>query len=152
MSNPFIESVLMSFDSEAALTWNLISSAEATASFTEAGNTIVVSFSETESGSWRVGFEVSRSSHSSTELVRTSIRIFSGVFQAVQEFLTIRQPNRLVFASKEEGLGRLYDVYLSRQDSTLRALGYRSLQTRATPLAEFAIVKEIPSQWSEYPQ
>jgi hypothetical protein len=49
----------------------------------------------------------------------------SGVFQAVREFLEVRQPERLAFAAKEEALAQLYEQYLSRQDSPLRDIGYR---------------------------
>jgi hypothetical protein len=150
MSDPFLESILSSFDSQASIVWNPRSPAEAEASFALHGERITVLFTETRAGEWRVGFEVAKSTQSTSDLVRSSIRIFSGVFQAVEEFLTIRQPERLVFASKEEGLGRLYEAYLSRQDTNLRGLGYETEHTtKASPLAEYAIVKATPSAWSD---
>ena len=150
MSNHLMESILSSFDSQAELVWNLVSPAEATASFVHNGDKVTVTFLQTSPTEWRASFDVAKSEHTSSELIRSSIRIFSGVFQAVEEFLTIRQPQRLVFASKEEGLGRLYETYLARQDSNLHALGYQSEHTsKASPLAEYAIIKTSPSAWSE---
>jgi len=152
MSNLFVESILASFDSQARLTWNLISPAEVAACFVHDGDQVTVQFVETVPGEWRASFDVASGAKFTSEKARSSIRIFAGVFQAVEEFLTIRQPERLVFASKEEGLGRLYEAYLSRQDSNLRSLGYRAEQTaKASPLAEYAIVKTTPSEWSVGP-
>ncbi len=153
MSNPFLESMLASFDSQASVVWNLASPSEAHASFTLHGDRITVSFLQTVPAEWRVAFEVAKSRQSSSDLVRSSIGIFSGVFQAVEEFLTVRQPEHLVFTSKEEGLGRLYEAYLSRQDTNLRNLGYQAEHpTKASPLAEYAIVKTTPSAWSSAPR
>lgn len=149
MSDLFTESILASFNSQARLTWNLTSTTEATASFVQNDDRITITFTQTSTTEWRAAFDVAQSTQTSSGLVRSSIRIFSGVFQAVEEFLTIRQPERLVFASKEEGLGRLYEAYLFRQDTTLHTLGYQTEQTtKASPLAEYAIVKTSPSAWS----
>lgn len=149
MSNLLIESMLMSFDSQAELTWNLASPTEATASFVHSGDKVTITFLQTLPIEWRASFDVHSAATFTGEKARSSIRIFSGVFQAIEEFLTICQPQRLVFASKEEGLGRLYETYLARQDSNLRNLGYRSEQTKASLLAEYAIIKTTPSAWSE---
>ena len=149
MSDHLMESILSSFDSQAELIWNLVSPAEATASFVHNGDKVTVTFLQTSPTEWRASFDVASAAPFTGDKARSSIRIFSGVFQAVEEFLTIRQPERLVFASKEEGLGRLYETYLARQDSNLHALGYQSEHTtKASPLAEYAIIKTTPSSWS----
>ncbi len=86
-----------------------------------------------------------------SDSIHASIRIFSGVFQAVREFLEVRQPDRLVFASKEESLGRLYDEYLQRQDAPLCSMGTRIVSpARMSPLAEFALEKTTPSEWKGF--
>ena len=150
MSDPLLESILASFDSQAAIVWNLTSPTGAQASFTLGDDRVTITFAEKSPGEWRVAFAVASSAQFTSEKARSSIRIFSGVFQAVEEFLTVRQPERLVFASKEEGLGRLYEAYLSRQDTALNTLGYRSEDAfKAAPLAEYAIVKTTPSAWSK---
>lgn len=111
---------------------------------------VITTFAETGSNEWRVAFDVS-SSASASESVHSSIRVFSGVFQALREFLETRQPRRLVFASKEEALGRLYEEYLQKQDTSLRRLGYRMIAPlRSSPLMEFTIEKTTPSDWNHY--
>ena len=96
---------------------------------------------------WQVGFDVSPDSKSVTIAVHGSIRIFSGVFQAVREFLEVLQPVRLVFASKEEALGSLYESYMERQDTASKQLRYRMVTTRVDPLVEYALEKDTPSAW-----
>jgi IS5 family transposase len=53
----------------------------------------------------------------------------------------------LVFASKAQDLGELYEAYLKRQDTTLARMGYEMEQVKATPLIEFTILKKTPSDW-----
>ena len=150
MPNPFLESVLASFDSQTRITWNLTSTSEASAWFEVEDEHVTVSFTEMSPSQWRVGFDVRKSTRTSQELVLSSFRIFSGVFQGVEEFLTVRQPERLVFAAKQEGLGRLYETYLDRQDTALKSLGYEmEASFKASPLSEYAIVKTTPSHWNE---
>ena len=148
MADPFLESVLASFDSQTRITWNLIARNKASAWFEVEEEHVDVAFHETQPGQWRIGFDVRKSNRSSQELVLSSFRIFSGVFQVVEEFLTVRQPERLIFAAKQEGLGRLYEAYLNRQNTTLKTLGYKmDVSFRAAPLSEYAIVKATPSDW-----
>ena len=149
MPNPLYESVLASFDSQTRITWNLISTTLISARFEVEEEHVTVSFTETRPTDWRVAFEVRKSTRTSQELVLSSFRIFSGVFQVVEEFLTIRQPERLTFASKQEGLGRLYEAYLQRQNTALKTLGYQmDASFKAAPLSEYAIVKTTPSEWA----
>ena len=69
------------------------------------------------------------------------------VFQAVREFLEVRQLVRLVFAGKQQALGHLYETYMQRQDTELSQLGYRMVITRVDPLIEFALINGTPSAW-----
>ena len=123
-----VEAFIAAFDSNTELTWTTGGATdgqgEAIARFEISGTCVDTTFAETRKNHWRVGFDVI-SDASASENIHASIRIFSGVFQAVREFLEVRQPQELVFASKEEGLGRLYEEYLRRQDTPLRQLGYR---------------------------
>jgi len=145
-----VEAFIAAFDSNTELTWITGGSGEAIARFEIAGTCVDTTFAETRENHWRVGFDVI-SKASASEIIHASICIFSGVFQAVREFLEVRQPQELVFASKEEGLGRLYEEYLQRQDTPLRQIGYRMVAPiKSSPLAEFAIVKTSPSEWKEY--
>jgi hypothetical protein len=145
-----VDAFVAAFDSNTELTWITGGSGEAIARFEISGTRVDTTFTETRENPWRVGFDVI-SKASASENIHASIRIFSGVFQAVREFLEMRQPQELVFASKEEGLGRLYEEYLQRQDTPLRQLGYRMVAPiKSSPLAEFAIVKTSPSEWKDY--
>jgi hypothetical protein len=144
------ESLIAAFDSDAELTWLTGGAGQAIARFDVSGARIDTTFTETAKNEWRVALDVT-SKASASENIHTSIRVFSGVFQAVREFLEVRQPQRLVFASKEEALGRLYEEYLQRQDTPLRQLGYRMVTpVKMSPLMEFAIEKTTPSEWSDY--
>jgi hypothetical protein len=144
-----VEAVIAAFDSNTELTWTNEGSGQAIARFDLLGVHVDTTFTETAKNEWRVGFDVT-STASASENIHAAIRIFSGVFQAVREFLEVRQPQRLVFASKEEALGHLYEEYLQRQDTPLRQMGYRMAQAvKMSPLSEFAIEKTTPSEWKE---
>jgi hypothetical protein len=144
------EALIAAFDSNTDLTWTTVGAGETIARFKVSETSIDTTFTRIERNHWRVGFDVT-SKASASENIHASIRIFSGVFQAVREFLEVRQPERLVFASKEEALGRLYEEYLQRQDTLLRQIGYRVVPpVKMSPLAEFAIEKTTPSEWKAY--
>ena len=114
------------------------------------GVRVETAFTETVKNEWRVGFDVNSKS-SPSDSIHASIRVLSGVFQSVREFLEVRQPGRLVFASKEEALGHLNEEYLQRQDAPLRQMGYRMVSSvKMTPLAELVIEKATPSEWKDY--
>jgi hypothetical protein len=144
------EALIAAFDSNTELTWSTEGPGQAIARFNVPGARVDTTFTETLMNEWRVGFEVT-SNASPSENIHASIRIFSGVFQAVREFLEVRQHERLVFASKEEALGHLYEEYLQRQDTPLRQMGYRVVTpVKMSPLAEFAIEKATPSEWKDH--
>lgn len=142
-----VEAFIAAFDSNTELIWSSEGLGVAIASFEVAGTHIQTRFEEMQKNEWRVGFEAF-SNATTTENIHASIRIFSGVFQAVREFLEVRQPEKLVFASKEEALGHLYEEYLQKQGTPLRRMGYRMIApVRVSPLAEFTIEKTAPSDW-----
>lgn len=144
------EAFIAAFDPNTELTWNTAGATEAIARFEQSGMRVATTFTETGGHAWRGAFDVT-SSASASQNVHSSIRVFSGVFQAVGEFLETRQPQRLVFASKEEALGRLYEEYLQKQDTSLHRLGYRMIPpVRSSPLMEFTIEKTTQSDWKDY--
>ena len=141
--------VIAAFDSNTELVWTTQGAGQTIARFEVSGIRVETTFNETRKNEWRVGFEAT-SNATASEAIHASIRVFSGVFQAVRELLEVRQPERLVFASKEEVLGHLYKEYLQRQDTSLRQMGYRMVPPiRIFPSAEFAIEKTTPSDWKE---
>jgi hypothetical protein len=145
------ESVLAAFDSSAAIAWDVKSKGRVAAHFSSKHVQVTVTFLDTGDGSWRVGFEVERSSPEvGAREIAPALRILSGVFQAVREFLEVRQPQRLVFASKDDDLARLYDTYLQKQDTALKQMGYEvAPPLQSSPFTEFTIEKKSPSEWHE---
>jgi hypothetical protein len=143
------EAFIAAFDSNTELTWTTAGTGQAIARFELSRTRVDTTFAETQTNEWRVAFDVT-SQASASENIHASIPVFSGVFRAVREFLEVRQPEKLVFASKEEALGHLYEEYLRRQDTSLSKIGYQMVSpVKATPLVEFAIVKTTPSEWKQ---
>jgi hypothetical protein len=138
------DSMLAVFDSDTNLIWTTEGLNGVIASF-ELGNAhIKTSFDKTSDDEWQVGFESDRN-----PTLAAAIRVFSGVFRSVREFLEVRQPMTLVFASNAQDLGELYDDYLKRQDTTLAGMGYKMEQVQAAALTEFRVRKKAPSAWRE---
>jgi len=143
------EAFIAAFDSNTKLIWTTEGAGVAMARFEVSGIRVETPFAETSKGEWRVGFEVI-SKAGAMEGIQASLRVFSGVFQAVREFLEVRQPEKLVFASKEEALGHIYEEYLQRQDTSLHEMGYRMAPPlKMSPLMEFVIQKATPSAWQD---
>lgn len=143
------EAFIAAFDSNMELIWTALGPAQAVARFEVSGIRVNTTFTETAEHEWRVGFEAT-SNASPSENIHASIRVFSGVFQAVREFLEVRQPKTLVFAAKEEALSHLYEEYLLKQETPLTKIGYRMASpVKSSPLAEFAIEKTTPSEWKD---
>jgi hypothetical protein len=142
------EAIITAFDSNTEIAWTTKGPSVAIASFTEGAAKVTTTFSKTRGTEWQVAFDVASDRRSANEIAQSSIRIFSGVFQAVREFLEVRQRVTLVFASKNEPLGELYEVYLKRQDTTLAQMGYEMEPvTKSSPSAEFTIRKTTSSAW-----
>ena len=143
------EAMIAAFDSTTKITWATRGVETALASFTFRDLLVTVTFAQVSGAEWQVGFDVAPDSAPLNAGVQNSVRIFSGVFQAVRELLEVRQPVRLVFASKQEALGHLCKTYMQRQDTELSQLGYRMVLTRVDPLVEFALEKSTPSDWRD---
>jgi len=143
----FAEFMAESFRSNLPLTWDLRGQSHATARFSEGSVNVVVSFEQQEpQGPWHVTFEIERGE--TTEAVCSAFSIFNGVFQAVQEFVEVREPDILVFASKREELVGIYQTYLRREAGTLERLGYQlEGPQRIDPYTEFTLRRVKPSGW-----
>jgi hypothetical protein len=108
---------------------------------------VIVSFEQREDqGAWHVLFEVERGD--STAAVHSAFEIFNGMFQAVSEFVEVRQSDVLVFATKKDRLANIYQTYLRRESSSLAALGYElEGPHRVEPSMEFTLRRVEPSDW-----
>jgi len=143
----FAEYMAESFNSNASLVWDYPGRSHATASFHVDGIKVIVSFEQRDAtGSWHVVFEVDQGD--STAAVHSSFEIFNGVFQAVEEFITVREPETMVFATKRDKLAGIYQTYLRKESSKLEKLGYRlEGPYRVDPYMEFVLKRVKPSSW-----
>ena len=106
------EAIVASFDSHPEVKWVQLATNEAWATFLVEGDTVLVQFQKVDESAWRASFEVEKSSKTPTQLVSNSVRILSGVFHAVREFVEVRQPERITFAPEYESLADLYEFFL----------------------------------------
>jgi hypothetical protein len=145
----FAEFMAESYRSDVPLTWNLASRNHATASFAIDSVKVIVSFEQRETnGPWHVLFEVDKGDKTDTELAHLAFSIFNGVFQAVEEFVGVREPETLLFATKREALAGIYQTYLRRESATLEKLGYRLEDPEhVEPYRQFLLKRVRPSGW-----
>jgi hypothetical protein len=143
----FTEFMAESFNSNVKLVWNYPRRSHATAAFSVDDIGVTVSFEQGDTnGPWHVVFEVDRSD--STAAVHSSFEIFNGVFQAVEEFVEVREPETVVFATKRDKLAGIYQKYLRKESTTLEKLGYKlEGQHRVDPYREFILKRTRPSGW-----
>jgi len=145
----FAEFMAESYRSNARLTWNLASQRHATASFTVDAVKVTVSFEQRDQNApWHVHFEVDKGKTTDTDLAYSAFSIFNGLFQAVEEFVQVRESETLVFATKRDELAGIYQTYLRRESDTLKKLGYRlEGPHRIEPYVEFTLRRVTPSSW-----
>jgi hypothetical protein len=147
MGAGFAEFMAESYRSNVLLTWNLASQRCATASFVVDSVKVVVSFVQRDANEpWHVAFEVDKGER--TEIAHTAFALFNGVFQAVEDFVGVREPETLVFATKKDSLVGIYQTYLRRESATLESLGYRlDGPLHIEPYTEFVLRRVKPSDW-----
>jgi hypothetical protein len=120
----FAEYMAESFNSNAKLVWDYPRHSHATATFGVDGIQVIVSFEQREAtGPWHVVFEVDQSD--STAAVHSSFEIFNGVFQAVEEFIEVREPETMVFATKRDKLAGKAWLQARRPASSRSIYGVR---------------------------
>jgi hypothetical protein len=145
----FAEFIAESFYSEVVLNWKVKSTTHALASFTIRSVSIEVSFEQRETkGPWHVAFNVLKGD--AAETATLAFRIFNGVFQAVGEFIETRQPDVVVFISKDDDLANIYQTYLRREKNRIEELGYRlEGPHRVEPYTEFTLRRVTPTDWKD---
>ena len=136
----FAEIIVESFYSTVNLVWDLSGTNRATARFSVESVAVQVLFEQQEPGAaWNVSFDVERGEL--RQAVHLSFHIFNGVFQAVREFLEVRHPELVVFATKREALADIFQTYLRRESPTIERLGYQ--------LEGPQLRRVIPSKWRD---
>jgi hypothetical protein len=143
----FAEYIAENFHSEVQLIWKLISATHAVATFDVRTLHVEVSFEQREpNGPWHVAFNVVAGDPA--ERTASAFRVFNGVFQAVREFVETRQPEIVVFISKDEDVAGIYSTYLRREKPAIEALGYLiEGPHRVDPYTEFTLRRVRPSGW-----
>lgn len=69
------------------------------------------------------------------------------MFQAVEEFIALREPEAIVFATKRDKLAAI-QTYLRKESSKLESLGYQlEGPHRVDPYMEFLLRRVQPSAW-----
>jgi hypothetical protein len=146
----FAETVAWFFRSEVVVTWRVMSLTHAVASFDVGEVRVEVDFEQRQSGgAWHVGFNTVRRPPDDRKVVPLAFRIFNGVFQAVTEFVETRQPELVVFVSKDEDLERICSTYLHREERSIAELGYRlEGPDRVGEFSEFTLRRTRPSDWN----
>jgi len=71
---------------------------------------------------WHASFKVK--SDCSQDTVSLALQVFGGVFQAVYEFLAVREPEMLVFVTDRADLAAHYRSHLEAERAKIEALGY----------------------------
>jgi hypothetical protein len=103
------DSMIAVFDSNTNLIWTTEGLNSASAFFKLGSAHTKTTFDKISDDEWQVGFESDRN-----HTPASAIRVFSGVFQAVREFLEVRQPMTLVTRydegceERDHGLVRLW--------------------------------------------
>ena len=145
----FADFIAEHFHSEVQLIWKLSSATRAVAAFDVRSLHVEVSFERREAnGPWHVAFQVVAGE--AAERTGSAFRVFNGVFQAVREFVETREPEIVVFISKNEDIAGIYETYLRREKNELEALGYTiEGPHRVDPYTEFTLRRVKPSSWQE---
>lgn len=71
---------------------------------------------------WHASFKVK--SDCSQDTVSLALQVFGGVFQAVYEFLAVREPGMLVFVTDRADLAAHYRSHLDAERARIEGLGY----------------------------
>ena len=145
----FAEFIAQEFESTVSVTWKLKSVTQAVATFAVKSITVEVDFEQREpNGPWHVSFNTRDGDLTDLKDEMLAFRRLNGVFQAVREFLETRQPERIVFIAKDESRAGIYAVYLRREKTKLRDLGYEIEGPHSVdPYTQWTLRRVQPSAW-----
>lgn len=145
----FSEIIADNFFSEQELIWETVNPKQARARFSIDEISVSVHFEERETpGAWYVSFDVSAARPEDS--LYLSWHIFNGVFQAAEEFASVRQPESVILIAKRDKLASIYETYLRREAARLQDLGYVLISVDKVDLfTEFVLRRFKPSAWKE---
>jgi hypothetical protein len=101
--------------------WNYPDAATALAQFSVATVKTEVSFRR-HGHAWHVTFHVDGDPNA---VAYSALSIFSRVFDAIFDFIALREPQTLLFGAGIPEAAEIYSTYLQRDAKRLAALGYR---------------------------
>ena len=144
-SPAFAEFIAENLRSVVDLTWDL-ADGRVLARFGVEDLLVEVQFEERVPGEWTIAFELVTTPKS---LAYLAFHMFNGVFQAVEEFVSVRNPDAVVFVAKRADLAHIYEIFLHREQHRIADLGYklRTVQ-KVDPFVEYVIKRVNPSGWS----
>lgn len=103
------------------MTWTYPDTTKAIANFTENAVAVQVSI-EQHDHRWQVAFSVEGIAN---EVAYSALKILDGVFDAVTDFLAVREPQTVVFSTDRQDLAQIYETYLIKEAKRFANLGYR---------------------------
>ncbi len=121
-----------------AIFWTYPDTEKALARFTTGAVSVVVSLRR-DGRSWQMSFTVEGEAN---EVAYSALEIFNGAFEALAQFLAVREPMTVLFATDRADLAGIYRTYLEKESKRLTALGYR-LDSEHRVLRRFK-----PSRWA----
>jgi hypothetical protein len=145
----FSEIIAENFFSEVELTWETAGPKHIRAHFPVDQISVLVFFEERESpGIWYVSFEVAAARPEDT--LYLSWHIFNGVFQAAEEFASVRQPDSVILVAKRDKLASIYETYLRREAARLQDIGYALMSVdKVDSFTEFVLRRFKASRWKD---
>ncbi|MEG9435386.1 hypothetical protein JAO29_04310 [Edaphobacter sp. HDX4] len=106
----FFQALLSTFDQSSELTWSTINDTITVAVFSTSGMNVMVRFSPLDV-SCLVDYQITGRRTSTTECVRSSLSVYSGVLHALRIFHRVHGPVAYRFAEDDQALAELWDAY-----------------------------------------
>ncbi|GEM_PF-3728303 len=120
------------------IAWTYPDTSTAIARFTANAVSVTLTLDQHEN-SWLVKFEVDGEPN---DVAYSALEIYRGVFDAILEFLAVREPQTMLFTTGREDLAGVYRKYLKKRAPKFAELGYR-LDGERRVLRRFK-----PSRWA----
>ncbi|MDE1177296.1 MAG: hypothetical protein PW789_11940 [Edaphobacter sp.] len=107
----FFQALFATFDHSSDLSWTTINGSMTTAMFCATGMNVTVRFSPMNARCL-VDYQITGTSLTTTDCVRSSLSVYNGVLQALRMFHRVHGPVAYRFASDDEALAELWNAYM----------------------------------------
>ena len=112
----FLKAMFSTLDPGSNVVWATINDSMTTAMFSAAGMKVIVRFSPLKT-SCLVDYQITGRQASATEGVRSAVRVYDGVLQALRIFDRVHGPIAYRFAQDDEVLAELWEAYKNHPGS-----------------------------------